>query len=56
MWVWETEEVLDLIEWMRAWNAEPSHTPELRFVGFDMQSSIAAFEAVEQFLAQLGPS
>ncbi|MBK8229577.1 MAG: erythromycin esterase family protein [Candidatus Eisenbacteria bacterium] len=55
MWVWETEEVLDLIEWMRAWNAEPSHTPELRFVGFDMQSSIAAFEAVEQFLAQLAP-
>lgn len=55
MWVWETEEILELIEWMRAWNTEPSHTPKLRFVGFDMQSSFAAFEAVQRFLELLAP-
>jgi erythromycin esterase len=29
--------VLDLIEWMRRWNAEPRHTKKLKFYGVDMQ-------------------
>lgn len=43
-WTWDTYEVLDLIEWIRTWNAQPGH-PTVHFYGFDCQrSAIAAFE------------
>ncbi|HWB82304.1 MAG TPA: erythromycin esterase family protein [Nannocystaceae bacterium] len=32
-----TEEVLAMIEWMRAYNADPAHPRKLRFYGFDVQ-------------------
>ena len=35
-WTWDTEEVLALIEWMRAWNADAT-TRKVKFYGFDMQ-------------------
>ena len=34
-WTWDTEEVLALIEWMRAWNR--THDRKVKFYGFDMQ-------------------
>lgn len=34
-WTWNTEEVLELIEWMRWWNAH--HETKVVFFGFDMQ-------------------
>jgi erythromycin esterase len=36
-WTSNTTEVLDLIEWMRQWNAEPRHAKKLKFYGVDMQ-------------------
>jgi|GEM_PF-1055435 len=36
-WTWDTTEVLDLIEWMRRWNADPRHVMKLKFYGVDMQ-------------------
>jgi erythromycin esterase len=38
MWPWDTEEVLEMIRWMRRWNADPKHRRKVRFYGFDMQS------------------
>src|SRR6266542_314492 len=35
-WTWDTQEVLALIEWMRAWNR--THERKVKFYGFDMQS------------------
>ncbi|MCD4690459.1 erythromycin esterase family protein [bacterium] len=32
---WDTREVLELVEWMRAYNADPAHEPKLRFFGVD---------------------
>lgn len=37
VWPWRTEEVLALIEWMRAFNQAPGDHPILTFTGFDMQ-------------------
>lgn len=34
-WAWETEEVKELIEWMREYNA--THSEKIEFFGFDMQ-------------------
>ncbi len=61
-WVWDTEEVLDLIRWMRRYNEDPRHQPKLKFYGFDMQfPTLAAkflvryFKKVDAaFAAQIG--
>lgn len=49
-WTWDTEEVFQLIRWMREYNADPGHTRKLKFYGFDMQS---APRAVKQALSYL---
>jgi erythromycin esterase len=55
-WVWETEEVLALLEWIRAWNADPAHAArKVRFAGFDMQSADAGYRAVAAYLARVAP-
>ena len=42
--VWDTREVLDLIEWMRAYNLTRGARPMLRFVGIDMQDNPVILE------------
>jgi erythromycin esterase len=38
-WTWDTQEVLDLVRWMRAYNADPAHPRKVRFYGFDAVSA-----------------
>jgi len=49
-WTWTTEEVLAMVEWMRAHNARSDH--KIHFTGFDMQTPDVALEEVEEFLAK----
>ena len=42
--IWDTREVLDLIEWMRAYNLTRGARPMLRFVGIDMQDNPVILE------------
>lgn len=42
--VWNTEEMLDLVEWIRRHNASDLSDPELRVWGFDMQDPLASIE------------
>jgi len=49
-WTWNTEEVLALIEWMRAWNA--SGRGRVEFWGFDMQNPTVAADSVRAFVAR----
>lgn len=37
-WTWSTEEVVDMIEWMRNYNNDPAHKSKVKFYGFDIQS------------------
>ncbi|WML33637.1 erythromycin esterase family protein [Clostridium sp. OS1-26] len=37
-WTWSTEEVVDMVEWMRNYNENPEHKTKIKFYGFDMQS------------------
>jgi len=47
-WTWNTEEVRDMIEWMRAFNQAPGAHPALTFTGFDMQTGhVAAQKALD---------
>jgi erythromycin esterase len=44
--IWQTQEVYDLIEWMRAYNSTPGRTRLLSFTAFDMQGPEAAAKCV----------
>jgi erythromycin esterase len=54
-WTWNTEEVLDMIRWMRAYNADPAHPRKVRFLGFDMQIGRVASPVVAAYLAKVDP-
>lgn len=43
-----TEEVLDLIEWVREHNKQTSDGDKVRFYGFDMQNDIASFKKLRE--------
>lgn len=50
-WTWNTEEVRDMVEWMRAFNARrPADTPPLQFTGFDMQTRTVSLQILKDFL------
>ena len=51
--VWQTEEVRDLVAWMRTYNA--SGTGRLEFVGYDMQDPQLPIDSVRAFLARWDP-
>lgn len=52
-WTWNTEEVLALVEWMRAYNA--SGRGRIEFTGFDMQTPDVAARIVTDYLARVEP-
>lgn len=57
-WTWNTQEVLDMVEWMRGWNVKnPPETgkPRLQFTGFDMQTPDVAWKIVGDFIASRAP-
>ncbi|HEX2223480.1 MAG TPA: erythromycin esterase family protein, partial [Thermoanaerobaculia bacterium] len=53
-WIWNTQEVLDLVLWMRQYNA--SGKGPVRFAGFDMQFSWIAANNLYSFLRQAEPA
>ena len=50
-WTWNTEEVLEMIEWMRQFNA--SGKGRIQFTGFDMQTVRVAVEIVDELLRKV---
>lgn len=52
-WTWNTEEVLEMVEWMRRFNA--SKRGRIEFTGFDMQTPDTAAAIVSRFLAEHDP-
>ncbi|MEK7409649.1 MAG: erythromycin esterase family protein [Acidobacteriota bacterium] len=54
-WTWNTQEVLDMIEWMRAYNKAPGDHPILTFTSFDMQTPDVAADRVLEYLRKTAP-
>jgi erythromycin esterase-like protein len=50
-WTWNTQEVLDLILWMREFNR--SGKGHIEFTGFDMQTPTVSLEIVRNFVERL---
>lgn len=53
-WTWDTQEVLDLVLWMREFNR--SGRGHIEFTGFDMQNPTAAMDIVRRFIQRLEPA
>ena len=53
--VWNTEEMLQLIEWMRAYNAVHPTRP-VRFAGYDMQDHRTPSDTLRAFLERIEPA
>ena len=53
-WTWNAQEMLDLIEWMRAFNA--SGKGPVQFTGFDMQFPDLAAQEVQTFVLEHDPA
>jgi erythromycin esterase-like protein len=53
-WTWNTQEVLDMILWMRDFNQ--SGKGHIEFTGFDMQFATLSVEAVRHFVQQYDPT
>ncbi|MFC8824897.1 erythromycin esterase family protein [Streptomyces sp. NPDC057137] len=54
-WTWRTEEVLDMIEWMRAYNDGRPANEQVRFAGIDPQRSGDSLAVLEAFLTSVAP-
>lgn len=54
-WTWDTEEVLELIHWMRRHNQDPGRTHDVKFYGFDMQYTARAAREVLGYLGRVDP-
>lgn len=54
-WTWNTQEVLNMIHWMRAHNEQPGNAPMISFFGFDMQFVWMAIDTVLSHLQKVAP-
>jgi erythromycin esterase-like protein len=52
-WTWNTEEVLEMVRWMRELNQ--SDGGHIEFTGFDMQTPDVAMQVVQDFLSRVSP-
>lgn len=53
-WTWRTEEVFEMVEWMRAFNA--SGKGRVQFTGNDMQTAAVAVALAQDFIAKADPA
>lgn len=55
-WITNTQEVLDLIQWMREWNTTAPRERRVQFAGVDFQQPGGAMDSVEAFIARVDRS
>jgi erythromycin esterase len=55
LWVWDTEEVLEMIRWMRKYNEDVNHLKKVKFYGFDMQYPTRAAKRAAEYLDDVDP-
>lgn len=55
-WTWRNTEVLDMVNWMCAYNALPSHTEKLEYFGFDMQDGGSEMDHVLEYIHAVDPA
>ena len=54
-WAWDTQEVSELIEWLRQYNSTVPVEKKVRFFGFDIHNTNPAIEVVSNYLTKVAP-
>lgn len=54
-WTWDTNEVSDMIDWMRAYNSKVPENKRVRFLGYDIQHYTQAFDVIRTYLKKVAP-
>lgn len=54
--VWRTEEVKELLLWIRQYNADPAHRDKVGVRGYDAQGASASVAAVRAYLQRVDPT
>lgn len=52
-WTWNTQELLDIIKWMRQWNSSVAAAQRVQFHGFDFQQAAGQLDSVEKYIARV---
>jgi erythromycin esterase len=55
-WVWQSQEVLDLIEWMKNYNKGKSADQMIQFYGYDMQDATSCVIWLDKYLSKYIPN
>lgn len=50
MWPWSTTEVVDMIEWMKEFNDNPTNNSKIKFYGFDFQIIESSISNIKEYL------
>jgi erythromycin esterase len=53
--LWDAQEELDIIQWMRTYNENPTNPRKISFNGFDMQYDQMAKDNVAQYMQKVDP-
>ena len=54
-WAWDTQEVSELLEWLRQYNSSVPAEKKVRFVGIDIHNNNAAVQLVASYLTKVAP-
>ncbi|MGI8745514.1 MAG: erythromycin esterase family protein [Bryobacteraceae bacterium] len=54
-WTWDTNEVSDMIDWMRAYNEKAPENKKVKFLGYDLQNFSRTYEVINAYLNKVAP-
>lgn len=54
-WTWDTNEVSDMIAWMRAYNEKAPAGKKVQFLGYDLQHLQQGFDVIPAYLQKVAP-
>lgn len=55
LWAWDTQEVSEVIEWLRQYNSSVPAGKKVKFAGFDLHNNNQAIERVSNYLTKVAP-
>ena len=55
LWAWDTQEVAELLDWLRQYNSTAPPARKVRFVGFDLHNNNPSVDLVANYLSKVAP-
>jgi len=55
LWAWDTQEVAELLDWLRQYNSTAPPEKKVRFVGFELHNNNPSIDLVSNYLTKVAP-